>query len=42
LFWTPYRPVDVAGELLWGRRENQDGSTGTALRFQFALIFRIN
>ena len=42
VFWTPYRQVDVAGEVLWGERRNKDGGTGDALRFQFALIFRLN
>jgi hypothetical protein len=42
LFWTPYRLVDVAGELLWGRRENKDGSRGDAWRLQFAVIYRLN
>jgi hypothetical protein len=42
LVWTPYRLVDVAGELLWGRRENKDGSRGDAWRLQFAFIYRLN
>jgi hypothetical protein len=42
LFWTPYRLVDVAGELLWGRRQNKDGSRGDAWRLQFAVIYRLN
>jgi hypothetical protein len=42
LFWTPYRLVDVAGEVLWGRRENKDGDRGDAWRLQFALIYRFN
>jgi hypothetical protein len=42
LIWTPYRLVDVAGELLWGRRENKDGSRGDAWRLQFAFIYRLN
>ncbi len=40
--WTPYTLVDVGGEVLWGRRENQDGSHGDAWRFQFAVIYRLN
>jgi hypothetical protein len=42
LFWTPYRLVDIAGELLWGRRANQDGSHGDAWRSQVAMVFRLN
>lgn len=42
LWYTPYRLVDFAGELLWGRRSNQDGSRGDAWRFQFAAIYRLN
>jgi hypothetical protein len=42
LFYTPYRLVDVAGEVLWGRRENKDGSRGEAWRGQFAVIYRFN
>ena len=42
LFWTPYRLVDVGGEVLWGRRENKDGSRGDAWRLQFAVIYRLN
>ena len=42
LFWTPYRLVDIAGELLWGRRENKDGSRGDAWRLQCAVIYRLN
>ncbi len=42
LFWSPYRLVDFAGELLWGQRTNRDGSEGDAVRFQFAVIYRLN
>ena len=42
LFWTPYRQVDFAAEVLWGQRRNKDGSTGEAVRIQFATIFRLN
>ncbi len=41
LFWTPYRLVDFAGELLWGERANKNGSNGEAWRFQFAAIYRL-
>lgn len=39
--FTPYPLVDVGGEILWGRRDNLDGSHGVAVRFQFAVIFRL-
>jgi hypothetical protein len=42
LFYTPYRQVDFAGELLWGERRNQDSSSGDAWRLTFATIFRLN
>jgi hypothetical protein len=42
VFFTPYRLVDAAFEVLWGRRENKDGSHGVAVRGQFALIYRFN
>jgi hypothetical protein len=42
LFYTPYRLVDVAGEVLWGRRENKNGASGDAWRVQFAVIYRLN
>lgn len=42
LIYTPYRLVDVAGEVLWGRRENKDGTSGEAWRGQLALVYRFN
>jgi hypothetical protein len=42
LVWTPYRLVDVGGEVLWGERRNKDGSSGDAWRFHFAVIYRLN
>jgi hypothetical protein len=42
LFYTPYRLVDVACEVLWGSRENKDGRQGEAWRGQFAVIYRFN
>lgn len=42
LFYTPYRLVDLAFEVLWGRRENKDGSRGEAVRGQFAVVYRFN
>jgi len=42
LLWSPYRLVDVGGEVLWGRRDNQDGSYGDTWRLQFATIYRLH
>jgi hypothetical protein len=36
------RLVDLCGEVLWGRRENQDGASGEAWRGQFAIIYHLN
>jgi hypothetical protein len=40
--WTPYRLVDIGGELLWGERRNKNGASGDAWRFQFAVIYRLS
>jgi hypothetical protein len=42
VIWTPYRLVDIGGELLWGQRKNKDGSSGDAWRLQFAIIYRLS
>ncbi len=42
LIWTPYHLVDIGGEVLWGRRDNQNGTSGDAWRGQFAMIFHFN
>lgn len=42
LIYTPYPLIDYGVEVLWGRRENQDGSDGDATRFQFAVTYRFN
>jgi len=42
VIWTPYRLVDIGGELLWGERRNKNGASGDAWRFQFAVIYRLN
>ncbi len=42
LIWTPYRLVDIGGEVLWGERRNKNGATGEAWRVQFAVIYRLN
>ncbi len=40
LIWSPTHRLDIGGELLWGRRENEDGSNGEAMQFQFSSKFR--
>jgi DcaP outer membrane protein len=42
LFWTPFRLVDIAGEVLWCERRNRDGARGDVWRLQFAVIYRLN
>jgi hypothetical protein len=39
LIWSPAPRIDVGGELLWGRRKTEDGSSGEALQFQFAAKY---
>jgi hypothetical protein len=40
LIWSPVPRVDVGGELLWGKREDKDGSTGDASQFQLSVRYR--
>lgn len=42
VIWTPYRLVDIGAEVLWGERRNKSGATGDAIRFQFAIIYRLS
>lgn len=42
LIWSPYKMVELGAEVLYGRRENRDGSDGKALRFQFSMIVHFN
>jgi hypothetical protein len=42
LLVSPYKLVDIGGEVLWGRRDNQDGSHGDNWRFQFTTIYRLH
>ena len=42
LLWSPYTLVDLGGEVLWGRRDNQDGSHGDNWRLQFTTIYRLH
>jgi len=39
LLWSPVSRIDVGGELLWGRRENKDGASGTARQIQFGATY---
>jgi len=40
LVWSPWHLVDVGAEIMWGERENKDGSKGDATRLHFAIKFR--
>jgi len=40
LLWSPVSRVDVGGELLWGKRENRDGTSATARQIQFGVKYR--
>jgi hypothetical protein len=39
LIWTPFKQTAFGAEYLWGRRENEDGASGTASRFLFSSRF---
>jgi hypothetical protein len=38
--WSPTARVDVGGEVLFGKRDDLDGSDGRATQIQFALTYR--
>jgi hypothetical protein len=40
LIWTPTPRIDVGTELLWGSRENEDGSDGEATQLQMSARYR--
>ncbi|MEM9253921.1 MAG: DcaP family trimeric outer membrane transporter [Pseudomonadota bacterium] len=40
LFWSPTPRIDIGGEYLWGRRENQNGDEGDATQIQLSLRYR--
>ena len=42
LIWFPYKSVSTGVELMWGERENQDGTTGDATRFQAMVKYKFN
>jgi hypothetical protein len=39
LIWSPAPRSSVGGELLWGRRETEDGSSGIARQFQVSVKY---
>ena len=39
LIWSPTPRIDIGGELLWGRLENEDGSSGEAVQLQLAFKY---
>jgi hypothetical protein len=39
LLWTPAKRVMLGGELLWGKRTDNDGQTGDDVRFQFSVKY---
>ena len=39
LLWTPASRILIVGELLWGKREDNDGATGRDVRFQFSIKY---
>ena len=40
LVYSPVPLLSLGGELMWGERENFDGATGDALRFQFSIQYK--
>ncbi len=40
LVYSPTHLLSLGGELMWGERENFDGATGDALRFQFSIQYK--
>lgn len=42
LVWSPYKLVEYGAEVLWGRRENQDGGSGEAWRLMVSFIYHLN
>ena len=39
LIWSPAPRSSVGGELLWGKRETEDGSSGVARQLQFSVKY---
>ena len=42
LIWSPWRLVDIGGELMWGERVNKDGARGEAWRLQYMAKYKFN
>lgn len=42
LVWFPYKSVSTGIEFMWGRRENNDGTDGTANRIQVMAKYVFN
>jgi hypothetical protein len=42
LLTTPAKNVMIGGELLWGKRTNNDGSSDDAMRFQFTVKYNFS
>jgi hypothetical protein len=40
LIWSPMSRIDLGGEYLWGERQNEDGSEGTATQVQVMAKYR--
>lgn len=40
--WSPFKLVAYGAEVLWGRRDNQDGGHGEAWRAQVSLTYHLN
>ncbi len=40
LLWSPIPRIDIGGEYLWGRRDNEDGESGDATQLQFGVKYR--
>ena len=39
LLYTPSSKILIGGEMLWGRRTDNDGATGNDVRFQFSVKY---
>lgn len=39
LLWYPADKVMIGGELMWGKRTSNDGTTGDDVRFQFSVKY---
>ena len=39
LLWYPAKRVMLGGELMWGKLNNNDGTSGDDVRFQFSVKY---